>query len=65
MAIRSPCNAVCKIDETTKLCRGCARSLDEIASWGSMSDAARSAIMAELDARMLSTFGQQRRKPKA
>ncbi|SNS95087.1 DUF1289 domain-containing protein [Antarctobacter heliothermus] len=47
----SPCVARCVIDETSQLCTGCARSLDEIAGWGSASDDFRSAVWAELPAR--------------
>ena len=47
----SPCVARCVIDEASKLCTGCARSLDEIAGWGSASDRFRSAVWAELPAR--------------
>lgn len=48
----SPCTKVCVIDPASRLCKGCARSLDEIARWGSFSDAERSAIMAGLPERM-------------
>ena len=49
--IASPCNKVCVLNEATGLCRGCYRTLDEIARWGTMSDAERSAVLAELPAR--------------
>ena len=49
--IASPCNKVCVMNEATGLCRGCYRTLDEIARWGTMSDAERSAVVAELPAR--------------
>lgn len=39
MAVPSPCVHVCSLDEITGLCRGCARTLDEIARWSAMSDA--------------------------
>lgn len=47
----SPCVARCVIDEASQLCTGCARSLNEIAGWGSASDQFRSAVWAELPAR--------------
>ena len=31
--IRSPCIGVCELDLRTDLCRGCLRSVDEIAVW--------------------------------
>ena len=34
------------------LCEGCGRTLDEIATWGSMSDAARRLVAQQLPARL-------------
>ena len=51
MTIASPCTKVCTIDPRSGLCHGCGRTLDEIARWGSLSDAERSRIMAELPQR--------------
>ena len=31
--VPSPCVKVCAMDEARGLCRGCARTLDEIANW--------------------------------
>jgi uncharacterized protein len=47
----SPCNSVCQIDSTTKLCKGCKRTLEEIANWTRMSEQQRQKIMAELSER--------------
>jgi predicted Fe-S protein YdhL (DUF1289 family) len=55
MPIASPCIKVCVIDPRSKLCTGCGRTLAEIARWGSMTDAERAHIMAELPARMART----------
>jgi len=49
----SPCTKVCRIDQRTKLCLGCYRTLDEIAAWGGMSLEDRQTVMAELDRRRL------------
>jgi hypothetical protein len=49
----SPCVQICEIDAATGLCRGCARTLDEIARWASMSDAERMRVLSELSARGL------------
>lgn len=46
--METPCIKVCVIDPGTRLCVGCARSLDEIAAWGTLSDTDRLRIMAEL-----------------
>ncbi|EFO30460.1 YbaK/prolyl-tRNA synthetase associated region [Roseibium sp. TrichSKD4] len=51
--MESPCIKLCQIDQATRLCQGCFRSLDEIAGWSRMSDAERSAVMAVLDERRL------------
>jgi predicted Fe-S protein YdhL (DUF1289 family) len=43
-AVLSPCIGVCEID-AQGLCAGCLRTLDEIASWGTMGDAERLRLM--------------------
>jgi predicted Fe-S protein YdhL (DUF1289 family) len=52
MTIATPCTKICIIDPVSGLCRGCARSLDEIAGWTSLSDRQRAQIMAELPQRL-------------
>jgi predicted Fe-S protein YdhL (DUF1289 family) len=52
MAIASPCTKVCTIDPRSQLCRGCGRTLDEIARWMSLGDSERARIMADLPARL-------------
>ncbi|MEM1363251.1 MAG: DUF1289 domain-containing protein [Pseudomonadota bacterium] len=49
--IASPCVKLCVIHPETRLCTGCARSIDEIAAWGTMTHEARVEIMAELPSR--------------
>ena len=49
--VASPCVSVCVMDPASGLCRGCLRTLDEIASWISLDDDARRAIVASLPAR--------------
>lgn len=49
--METPCIKVCVIDPQTRLCHGCARSLDEIAAWGSLAAAERARIMAALPGR--------------
>ncbi|HXU41945.1 MAG TPA: DUF1289 domain-containing protein [Burkholderiales bacterium] len=46
--MKSPCVKVCQMDPGRNLCLGCKRTLDEIARWGTMSDAERERVMAEL-----------------
>ena len=49
--VESPCIKVCEMDDATRLCRGCLRTLDEIAGWSAMSDAEKRAVLAQLPAR--------------
>jgi hypothetical protein len=49
--MNTPCVKVCIMDPERGLCRGCYRTLDEIARWASMSDAEREKIMKELNLR--------------
>jgi len=46
--VASPCTSVCRIDPATGFCEGCLRTIDEIASWGTMSQARRGEVLAEL-----------------
>jgi predicted Fe-S protein YdhL (DUF1289 family) len=36
-ALKSPCTGICTIERKTRHCRGCKRTLAEIAEWGSAS----------------------------
>jgi uncharacterized protein len=49
--MKSPCVKVCVMDPQRDVCMGCARTLDEIARWGLMSEEERNDIMAGLPAR--------------
>ncbi|HEY7788318.1 MAG TPA: DUF1289 domain-containing protein [Casimicrobiaceae bacterium] len=42
--VPSPCTGVCRIDGASGLCTGCLRTLDEIAAWSTLDDAARRAV---------------------
>jgi uncharacterized protein len=50
--MESPCNQVCTIDEATGWCRGCGRSLDEIAAWPSAGERVQRAILERLPTRL-------------
>ena len=52
--METPCINICLLDSETGLCLGCGHNIDEIANWGSMSDAERRAVMARLPARLKS-----------
>ena len=47
----SPCTAVCLLDSDTGLCRGCFRTLAEIAAWASLARAEKQRILGELPTR--------------
>ncbi|MCM5552149.1 DUF1289 domain-containing protein [Pleomorphomonas sp. NRKKF1] len=50
--VETPCVKVCRMLEGGSLCRGCGRTLDEIARWTSMSSEERRAVMAGLAERL-------------
>jgi predicted Fe-S protein YdhL (DUF1289 family) len=52
--IESPCIKICTLDTQAGLCRGCGRTLEEIASWVRMSGTERRRIMAGLASRLAS-----------
>lgn len=49
--VASPCINVCKMHEPTALCRGCARTIPEIAAWSRADDAERIRVLALLPER--------------
>ena len=49
--MKSPCVKVCIMDPERNVCMGCARTLDEIARWGLMSEEERTLIMTALPER--------------
>ncbi len=51
MSVASPCNKVCVMDPQSGYCRGCQRTLDEIARWSQMSEAEQRAVLEALAAR--------------
>ena len=47
----SPCLGICLMDPRTRTCRGCLRTIEEIAGWYTASNAEKRAILARLDQR--------------
>ena len=47
----SPCMSVCRMDAASGFCEGCMRTLDEIAAWGMMDNAAKRAVWALIEQR--------------
>ncbi|MCA8954270.1 MAG: DUF1289 domain-containing protein [Planctomycetes bacterium] len=58
--IETPCINVCVVDKHG-YCSGCRRTLDEIAKWGSMSDAERQRVLSFLPGRVVGRGGAGRR----
>lgn len=48
--VPSPCINVCRM-RADGLCEGCLRTLDEIAAWGTLGDAARRAVWVLIEQR--------------
>jgi uncharacterized protein len=49
--VKSPCLKVCLMDPQNELCKGCFRTLDEIARWGGMTDADRLEVFSLIEKR--------------
>jgi len=47
----SPCASVCALDAATGLCRGCFRTIEEIAQWPTLSPEGKRRILAAVDER--------------
>lgn len=45
MSVESPCTSVCKMDNNSKLCMGCWRTIDEIVAWRSDSDETKKKVL--------------------
>jgi hypothetical protein len=44
----SPCKSICSIDKETRVCIGCDRTLEEIATWSKMTHVERMTVMKRL-----------------
>jgi predicted Fe-S protein YdhL (DUF1289 family) len=53
----SPCLGICLMDPTTRMCRGCLRTIDEIRGWYEASAADKRAILARLAMRRAAAEG--------
>jgi uncharacterized protein len=47
----SPCLGICLMDPRTRMCRGCLRTVEEIAAWYNAGNAEKRAILARLEQR--------------
>ena len=48
-----PCVSICELDMALSRCKGCYRTLPEIAAWGSATDSEKRAVWALIEARQL------------
>jgi len=53
----SPCLGICLMDPATRLCRGCLRTIAEIAGWYDATATEKQAILARLAARRAGRHG--------
>lgn len=54
--VMSPCIGICAIDDTTGLCQGCFRTLEEIQGWWDMPVNAQKALLTTLEQRQADTI---------
>ena len=57
----SPCVSICEIDPNDGMCRGCFRSLEEIAAWPGMSQEDQMLLLEALRDRRAQVTGLRRR----
>jgi predicted Fe-S protein YdhL (DUF1289 family) len=53
--VPSPCISVCRMD-AQGLCEGCLRTLDEIAAWSTLDDAAKRVVWLRIEQRQAQQF---------
>jgi len=49
--IQSPCVKLCVVHPEERICVGCLRTMEDIATWSRLTPQARAAVMADLPAR--------------
>ena len=53
LPVPSPCTDVCRVPADSGLCEGCFRTLDEIAAWSGLNDAAKRMVWQRLEQRRI------------
>jgi len=56
----SPCLGICLMDPRSRMCRGCLRTIEEIAGWYDAAPAEKRAILDRLDERRRTSSGERR-----
>ena len=54
--VQSPCIGVCSMDDSTGLCLGCYRNMDEIQGWWDLDDTQKQAVIATASEREAAAF---------
>ena len=54
--VQSPCIGVCSMDDSTVLCLGCYRTMDEIQGWWDLDNLQKQALVALVSAREAEQF---------
>ncbi len=49
--IQSPCVKICTIHPLERICTGCLRTIEEISTWGKMTESERASLILELPKR--------------
>ncbi|HEY3597574.1 MAG TPA: DUF1289 domain-containing protein [Paraburkholderia sp.] len=57
--VPSPCINVCRMNDATGWCDGCLRTIDEIAGWSLLGDAAKRAIWDAIEVRHVELIAQR------
>lgn len=50
--VPSPCISVCRMNQQTRLCEGCYRTMDEIRQWSAFSDVAKREVWTRIEQRL-------------
>lgn len=58
--VPSPCVSICELDEARGRCKGCYRTLQELAGWGALSDADKRTIWARIEERQVDADAWER-----
>ena len=61
--VASPCINICQMHATSGWCVGCLRTLDEIATWGSLDDIGRRELLQRLRGRRVAWRARQAAAP--
>ncbi len=54
--VQSPCIGVCSMDDSTGLCLGCYRNMDEIQGWWDLDNTQKQAVVDLASAREVAQF---------